>query len=871
MYSNVYMERKAFLDQEPPPGYVAGIGRGATGFTTSADTGPVRFESEFGNEAENEDDVGIFAGRQTQDDDEADRIYEEIDARMQRRHKKRDEEITDVVEVHTGNGTIKEKFSQFKTQLATVSLDEWANIPEVGDLTRKNKRQRLLDQQQQRTYAAPDMLIAGAGNAIRSETGLVVDQAAPNQALLDEIEEAAEQEGDFTRSRLILASLRKTEPNKADLWISSARLEVQARNFSTAKSLIMEGCTKVPHSESVWLESVRIHQKSSEGTKVCKAIINDALRLNTESEKLWFQAMELENPADLFSRKKIIMKALEFLPTSVTLWKALIDLESESSDAIRLLEKATELCPNEWDFWLTLVNLSPYADAKSVLNKARKQLPTNHEVWIAALKLEEREHSEITHQKLSTMLSKGFKELAKHGSNTLANQWLEDAAASEKEDFIKTCNAIVENALDLEDGAAKLPFLLSCAEKYGSTQTSNFIYQYITKNYPHDVGGWVRLFASLKKGEVLLPELYDFYAQAIALNPMCELFYLMYAKDKWTIGEDVPGARLILEDASKVLTTSEKIWLARVKLEVRNHSYDMGYQVSKQALEEILGNSVRAWYKHIHLLRFCVYKKLDFVSLDSVLTASNEALELFPDNYKLYLQNLQILVEEGKLKEAREALSIGSRKCPKSAEIWCALAQVDISLGALARARSLLDTATLQDANQDLLWDTKITLEVQEKDMITARQLVSKALKLFPSSSLIWMHNLSMILKMSHRKNAFLDALKQTNNSTEILLGIGVFFWIDGKFAKAKSWFDRSLAADKRNGDAWGWAYSFVSKNGSPEDLQKLLVEAELVFDEINKGRTWNRVIKSYKNYDKTPSECVKLVSEELLATAMTM
>ena len=32
----------AFLSQAPPPGYVAGLGRGATGFTTRSDIGPAR-------------------------------------------------------------------------------------------------------------------------------------------------------------------------------------------------------------------------------------------------------------------------------------------------------------------------------------------------------------------------------------------------------------------------------------------------------------------------------------------------------------------------------------------------------------------------------------------------------------------------------------------------------------------------------------------------------------------------------------------------------------------------------------------------------------------------------------------------------------
>lgn len=303
------MERKAFLDQEPPPGYVAGVGRGATGFTTSADTGPVRFESEFGTEDE---DRGVLALKGNVEDEEADEIYEAIEKRLEKRRKRKEQDAEDgVVKIETGSGTITSEFLDLKSQLASVLALEWASLPEVGDLTRRNKRQRLLEQQLQRTYAAPDVLIAGSGAGFRNDEHEVNENT---ESLLEELEADAAQRFDVDRSRQILASLRKTEPNKADLWIASARLEEQAKNFEAAKKLIVEGCNRAPHSELVWLESIKIHRKSSESTKLCKYIINEALRLNSESELLWLQAMELENPADVISRRKILMKALEFLP-----------------------------------------------------------------------------------------------------------------------------------------------------------------------------------------------------------------------------------------------------------------------------------------------------------------------------------------------------------------------------------------------------------------------------------------------------------------------------------------------------------------------------------------------------------------------------
>jgi len=40
--SLVSKQRKVFLGQAAPPGYVPGLGRGATGFTTRSDIGPAR-------------------------------------------------------------------------------------------------------------------------------------------------------------------------------------------------------------------------------------------------------------------------------------------------------------------------------------------------------------------------------------------------------------------------------------------------------------------------------------------------------------------------------------------------------------------------------------------------------------------------------------------------------------------------------------------------------------------------------------------------------------------------------------------------------------------------------------------------------------
>lgn len=117
--------RKDFLSQAAPENYVAGLGRGATGFTTRSDLGPAREgpseeqikealakrAAQLGNapptaygvtgkkDDDDDDDerfqdpeneTGLFAGgNYDREDDEADRIYDEVDAKMDRRRRQR--------------------------------------------------------------------------------------------------------------------------------------------------------------------------------------------------------------------------------------------------------------------------------------------------------------------------------------------------------------------------------------------------------------------------------------------------------------------------------------------------------------------------------------------------------------------------------------------------------------------------------------------------------------------------------------------------------------------------------------------------------------------------------------------------------------
>ena len=89
-------------------------------------------------------------GKEDEDDEEADRIYNEIEkTTIQKRKSPNNKNDRAKLTVTTTNDNSSTQFSDLKRQLANLTEDDWLNLPEPGDMTRKNKRTRLLEQQQQ--------------------------------------------------------------------------------------------------------------------------------------------------------------------------------------------------------------------------------------------------------------------------------------------------------------------------------------------------------------------------------------------------------------------------------------------------------------------------------------------------------------------------------------------------------------------------------------------------------------------------------------------------------------------------------------------------------------------------------------------------
>lgn len=961
---NTMSGRRDFLSQAAPENYVAGLGRGATGFTTRSDLGPARegpsedqikealakraaqlgaaAPTAYGAPEKKEEDddderfqdpeneVGLFAGgAYDKDDDEADRIYQEVDEKMDRRRKARrlvspslkyplpafctvglsylqvDEQITDLSayrearekaereEYERNNPKIQQQFADLKRALTTVTDDEWANLPEVGDLTGKNRRNKQA--LRQRFYAVPDSVIAGArdsselgttvqddsaGNTDGTMTDFATIGAARDKVLKVRLDQASQgtdsvagsatnidpkgyltslaksqinegeaQVGDIVRARDMFKSVIQTNPKHGPGWIAAARLEELAGKTVAARTLIARGCEYCPKNEDVWLENIRLNDNHN-----AKIIAANAIRNNDRSVRLWTEAMKLE--ADPQAKKRVLRKALDHIPQSVMLWKEAVNLEEDPEDARLLLAKATEIIPLSVELWLALARLEEPGKAQAVLNKARKAIPTSHEIWIAAARLQEQMANADPKMKKINVMNRAVKALAKESAMLKREEWITEAEKCEDEGAILTCGNIIAETLGWgldEDDDRRDNWMEDAKASIGrgKYETARAIYAYALRVFVNSRKLWLAA-ADLEKNHGTKEALWQLLEKAVEACPQSEVLWMMLAKEKWQAGE-INNARKVLGRAFNQNPNNEDIWLAAVKLEAENNEPEQARELLKTARQE--APTDRVWMKSVAFER-------QLKNIDAALDLVNQALQLFPAAAKLWMMKGQIYEGEGKLPQAREAYGTGTKACPKSVPLWLLYSRLEEKVGNIVKARGILDRARLAVPKNPELWTESVRIERRSKNLSQAKNLMAQALQQVPSSGLLYTESIWYLESRTQRKPRALEAIKKVDNDPTLFTTIARIFWGERKLEKAQNWFEKAIVLDSDLGDTWAWYYKFLLMHGTDE--KRADVVAKCILSEPRHGEIWQAVAKDPKNAGKNLEEILKIVVTKL-------
>lgn len=873
--------KHAFLSMAPPPNYIAGLGRGATGFTTRSDIGPAReaqpadaAKKRGGGGGDNNDDddddkggeegqfddrdpeneTGLFAGGiYEKDDEEADRIWDAVDSRMdeRRREKRLAREREELQKLRAERPKIQAQFADLKRGLGSVSQDEWESLPEPGNLTgkKRKKAEKREARDSGRSYVVPDSVLLGARDQNTTETQDQTEDGGGTNTSLTEIGEARNkifshtldqagtktslggtasaidpqgyltslsslptqstaEIGDIKKARSLLDSVIKTNPSHAPGWIAAARLEEVAGKMAIARKVIAQGCEHCPRSEDVWLENARLNNR--ENAKVVLAQATQALK--GQSVKIWLKAMDLENDGE--SKKRVLRKSLEFLPASVTLWKELVNLESDPASARVLLSGAVGAIPSSESLWLALARLSTPDEAKKVLNEARKNIPTSHAVWIAGARLTEQttdQPSDVAQQELDRRMAAAVRSLGSKGAVLSRDQWMEEALRAESDGSPMTAEAIIKATLDIgidDDEDRRIIWVqdAEAAKEKGNIAVARAIVACVLRLFPERGSVW-RFAVELEKQmsgsdssalEALLEK-------GVSAVPKNETLWLIYAKTKWEAG-DLAGARQVLIRAFDRNVGSEEISLAAAKLEYENGEKEAARSLLERARGEV--GSSRVW------LKSAVFERDEGHPVQA-LHIVEEGLRKRNDDPKLWLMRGQLVQTaeanpqpEAGIRAARDVLARAVRACPHSIDLWLASSRLEEKAGLAIRARAVLEKARLANPRNDVLWLESARVEERSNSPAEYRRLLSRGLQECPASGLLWADSIFAEPRPS-RKTRSADALKKTDDDARVVCAVAQLFLVEGKYERARQWFERAVAADAKWGDGYGWWLKF--------------------------------------------------------------
>lgn len=925
-----------------PASYVAGLGRGASGFTTRSDIGPARegpssetIESAMQKRGEEipdpeqfqdpDDERNLFAGTVYEaDDEEADKIWESVDERMDQRRRKQREaaEAADAAKGRDKNPKLQTQFADLKRGLSELKDSDWDSIPEAGNMTGKRRKHnmRLEENQNGRMYAVSDTVLHGAanrnamvseldaqsgadtpaadgtmtdfvsmGNARDKVLSLKLDQASKDAtngsstsidprgymtALNSQVLQTDAQIGDIKQARQLLQNLIQSNPKHAPGWIAAASLEVHAKKMVQARKIIAEGCEKCPKNEDVWFHAAELNTPEN-----AKRILARAVEHVPQSVKIWLKAATLE--ADVNAKRRVLRKALEFIPNSVQLWKETVNLEDDPEDARILLTRAVEVIPTSVELWLTLARLETPQKAKQVLNSARQKIPTSHEIWIAAGRLAEQSPSAVsevkteedpeTRRKLAAQVDRLMKlavsSLTKHQAILSREQWLQEAEKCEQDGSPLTAQAIAKATihLDIEEEDRREVWLEDAerAAKGDFFEVARAIFAVLIETFPTSPGVW-RKAAEFEKAHGTPDAVQDILMKGAEHCPHAEVLWLMAAKEKWTSG-DVVGAQQILSKAFEQNEDSESIFLAAAKIASETNETEAAQQILQKA--RVQANTERVWMKSAVLER-------QIGKLDEALKTLEDAIGRFPRFDKLHMIRGQILEQKGDVPGARAAYAQGTRSCPKSVPLWILSARLEEKAGVVIKARSLLEKARLHNLKNDELWTESIKIEeraggAQQAKSLLARGescavimvLTTTAMQECPTSPLLWSMAIFME-NLQQRKGRSVDALKKAGEHPAVIVSVARLFWNERKIEKTRQWMQNAITADADWGDAWGWWLKFERQHGTLEHQEAVIQKAEAASP--RHGPVWQAVSKDLGNVGKSTREILDIVAQRV-------
>ncbi|RPA94600.1 hypothetical protein L873DRAFT_1830240 [Choiromyces venosus 120613-1] len=601
-----------------------------------------------------ENEVGHFArGAYDEDKDKADRISQSVDEKMERRRKSRRKarEKAEREEYERKNPKIHYQLADLKRGLETLADDDWANLPEVGGLTGRNRRARQA--MRQMFYPTLDSVFVNYSGS-QFETSVqdegtctvsadTVDGTMTNfreirntkiKVLAARLDRSG---GDSVTSDmhivpkgyLTLLNWRTTQTvldnkNKRKVGNTETNTKHGPGGIAAARLEEVAGFEHCPKTEEVWSEAMRLNEPAN-----AKIIVADSVRHNPKS-------------------KRVLREAHDIIPHSI----------EDLADAKILLARAVQL--------LTLAGLETFENIQALLNNAHKAIPTSPEVWIATARLQGQQGNA---NKVNAM-KQPVQALARVEAVPTREDWIKEAEKCEKEGAVETSQTIIRETpgWQLADSDRKKIWMddAQASISRAKYETARAIYACtlsvlrVKENIRHAA-------TDLEKNHGTKEARWNVLGQVVEACPQSEGLWLMLVQEKWRAG-GITGARIVLRKAFGQGPNNEDKWLSAFKLEAENTQHARARELLATARGE--EGTDMACVKSVAFTR-------QQGNTDAVLDLAD----------KLWMMKDQIYETKGRLPSAQEAYNTGTKEYPTSVPLWLLLPRLEKNAGIVFRAR----------------------------------------------------------------------------------------------------------------------------------------------------------------------------------------
>lgn len=743
--------RLEFLNTRPPPNYVAGLGRGATGFTTRSDIGPARAAPDLpdrstgagaagaagvgrgrgkGGPGEEEDDeesedkgydenqkfdefegndVGLFASAEYDDEDkEADAIWEAVDKRMDSRRKdRREARLKEEIEKYrASNPKITEQFADLKRKLHTMSSQEWDSIPEIGDYSLRNKKKRF-----ESFVPVPDTLLEKARQEKEHVTALdpksrsLGGTETPwSQTPVTDLTAVGEGRGTVLSLKLDRLSDSVTgqtvvDPKGylTDLRSMKITSDAEISDIKKARMLLKSVIQSNPKHPPGWIAASRLEEVAGK-IQTARQLITKGCEECPKSEDVWLEASRLTNPDEA---KAVIARGIKANPNSVRLWLEASKLEQDDANKSRVLRKGLERIPDSVRLWKAVVELANEEDARLLLHRAVECCPLRVELWIALARLE-------TYDSAKRVLNRAREKLPKEPAIWITAAKLEEAngnASMVGKIIDRAIRALQREGLEIDREAWMKE--AEAAERAGSVATCQAIIH-------NTIGIGV--------------EEEDRKRTWVADAEEC--------KKRGSI----ETARAIYAHALTVFLTKKSIWLKAAQLE-KSHG-------TRESLDALLRKAV-TYIPHAEVLWLMGAKEKwlagDVPAARAIL---QEAYAAIPNSEEIWLAAFKLEFENHEPERARMLLA-KARERGGTERVWMKSAIVERELGNTEEERKLLDEGLKRFPSFFKLWLMLGQLEERLHNLDPAKQTYESGLKHCPSCIPLWLSLANLEEKMN--------------------------------------------------------------------------------------------------------------------------